>query len=246
MNDNGQKVCTLWLGYAISDISAYLLLSSRIPPEHPMSHYPSPYVDIAFPLRGAQVPIDHGYALYAALSRILPALHENPRWSVHPIVGEYQGRGILALTRHSRLTLRAPTEDIGHILHLTHQSIHLDGHTCQLGVPRVWPLRTVPHLRARLVIIKPTDVSIDAPEFDPIQAVRQQLERVPELGQLPSTIEVQPGPRRVLRIKQRPVPGFALALTGLEAQASLAIQCHGLGGRRHMGAGVFVPPRRAA
>ena len=31
-----------------------------------------PYIDLAFRLTGATVPVDHGYALYAALSRIIP------------------------------------------------------------------------------------------------------------------------------------------------------------------------------
>ena len=50
----------------------------------------------------------------------------------------------------------------------------------------------------------------------------------------------------MLRVKNITIAGHALALFGLSAQASLAVQRHGLGGRRHMGAGVFVPPGRSA
>ncbi len=32
-------------------------------------------VDLCFPVLGQTLPSDHGYALYAALSRVLPALH---------------------------------------------------------------------------------------------------------------------------------------------------------------------------
>lgn len=34
------------------------------------------HVDVAFPVTGTTVPLDHGYALYAALCHRLPALHE--------------------------------------------------------------------------------------------------------------------------------------------------------------------------
>jgi hypothetical protein len=33
------------------------------------------YVDLAFKLTGSKVPVDHGYALYSAISRILPEIH---------------------------------------------------------------------------------------------------------------------------------------------------------------------------
>ena len=34
-----------------------------------------PYVDLAFRLTGSKVPVDHGYALYSAISRLLPEIH---------------------------------------------------------------------------------------------------------------------------------------------------------------------------
>ena len=35
----------------------------------------TPKVDVAFAIQGTAVPLDHGYALYAAISRCVPALH---------------------------------------------------------------------------------------------------------------------------------------------------------------------------
>ena len=67
--------------------------------------------------------------------------------------------------------------------------------------------------------------------FDPL---------VPE----PGDVEVVLGRRRILGIRDKKVVGFAVGLTGLGADASLEVQRRGLGGRRHMGAGIFVPPGR--
>jgi hypothetical protein len=33
-----------------------------------------PYVDLAFRLTGNKVPVDHGYALYSVMSRVLPEI----------------------------------------------------------------------------------------------------------------------------------------------------------------------------
>ena len=46
-----------------------------------------PVIDLAFELRGAEIPLDYGYALFAALSRVVPRLHGDRRVGVHPIRG---------------------------------------------------------------------------------------------------------------------------------------------------------------
>ena len=68
---------------------------------------------------------------------------------------------------------------------------------------------------------------------------------MPELGQDPETIAIEVRERRILRIKGLVIAGRAVTLTSLDDHASLIVQTHGLGGRHHMGAGVFVPLRRS-
>lgn len=207
-----------------------------------MHHQITPFLDAAFPAHGDTIPLDHGYALLGALSRVLPELHEAKRWGVHPVLGERRSPGVLALTKRSTIKLRIPSENAGRIMPLAQQTIDLQGKRVRLGVPRLWPLNPAPQLRARLVTIKKFH---EEPEAF-LLALRRQLAQIPNLGQDPERIEVQLGPRRILRASIHKVVGWAVALTGLEAGASLAVQCAGLGGRRHMGAGIFVPPRRGA
>ncbi len=49
------------------------------------------------------------------------------------------------------------------------------------------------------------------------------------------------GARRTLRVRDKQVVGFAMDVTQLTAEESLTLQEKGLGGRRKMGCGVFVP-----
>jgi CRISPR-associated protein Cas6 len=204
-------------------------------------HQATPYVDTAFPAHGDTIPLDHAYPLLGALSRIVPALHDAPHWGVHPVLGERRGPGVLALTQRSHVKLRVPAADVGQLLPLAQQTLELDGARIRLGVPRLFPLMPTPHLKARIVTIK--GFIDDADAF--VLAVRRQLAHIPGLRQDPERIEVQLGARRVLRAREHTVVGWAMALTGLDADASLAVQVSGIGGRRHLGAGIFVPPPRS-
>ena len=70
------------------------------------------YVDLAFRLTGSKVPVDHGYALYSAISRVVPEIHEAKSIGVHPIRGIYGGTGELMLRDSSRLVVRMESEQI--------------------------------------------------------------------------------------------------------------------------------------
>jgi CRISPR-associated protein Cas6 len=50
--------------------------------------------------------------------------------------------------------------------------------------------------------------------------------------------------RRVVRIKGVAITGYSLLVTELSAADSIKLQESGLGGRRHLGCGFFVPAKR--
>ncbi|MBI3300467.1 MAG: type I-MYXAN CRISPR-associated protein Cas6/Cmx6, partial [Deltaproteobacteria bacterium] len=113
-----------------------------------------PYIDLAFRLNGTMVPVDHGYALYSALSQLVPELHNAKEISVQPIRGVYGGDGALHLAVFSRLILRLPDDQIRPYLKLAGKKLEVDGHSLRVGVPEVRALRPAASLRARLVTIK--------------------------------------------------------------------------------------------
>lgn len=197
-----------------------------------------PTVDLAFPLRGDPLPLDHGFPLFGALSRLLPALHEHPEWGVHPVLGQRQDRR-LHLVPASRLKLRLPLAELAVVMPLAQATLDVAGARVSLGFPQVFPLAPAASIRARFVTI--AGFQDEAPF---VEALARQLAALPGLGQDAGSIEVTLGRRRTCEIHGKRIVGFAVGLTGLGADASLAVQRHGLGGRRHMGAGIFVPPGR--
>lgn len=198
----------------------------------------APTVDLAFPLRGDALPLDHGFALFGALSRVLPALHEHPTWGVHPVLGRREERR-LHLEPASRLKLRLPLGELASVMPLCQAQLDVAGSRVSLGFPQVFPLDPAAVIRARFVTIAGFQ---DQEPF--VAALARQLAEVPGLAQEPASIEVTLGRRRTCEIHGKRIVGFAVGLDGLHADASLAVQQHGLGGRRHMGAGLFVPPGR--
>ena len=188
-----------------------------------------PSIDLAFRLTGSAVPVDHGYALYAALSRILPEIHATKDIGVQPIRGVYSGKGTLHLADFSRLILRLPYEQIQAYLKLAGKRLAVDDHPLSVGVPEVRTLRPVTRLRARLVTIKGF---LQEEEF--LVAAKRQLARLGISGQAHLCT------RRTLRVRDQQIVGFEMGVTQLTAEESLTLQEQGLGGRRKMGCGVFV------
>jgi CRISPR-associated protein Cas6 len=208
-----------------------------------------PVVDLSFPIGGGAIPADHGYALYAALCRLVPEVHGDETIGVHPIRGRLVGGRQLALTDASRLVLRMSADRIPALLRLAGQRMELDGARVSVGVPSVRPLRPAPALVSRLVVIKGF---MEPDEF--VQAAQRQIESLGARGRAALVARRQPGSleggtarasgepiRRTLRIRDKAVVGFALAVTELTAEESVRIQEVGIGGRRRFGCGVFVP-----
>lgn len=210
-------------------------------------------IDLLFPVRGSTIPLHHAYQLYAAVSHVAPALHNSRPTGLFSINGRRSGPDTLALGPGAVLRLRLPVENIALAMPLTGKMLDLDGHTIQVGVPRVLSLVPAATLRARLVTIKLSrgGEGQPPPQVTPetfLAAARKQLESLEIQGEI--SIPVHAGgaragtpQRRILRIKSDTVVGYPLHVAGLSEQDSVKLQETGLGGRRMMGCGLFVPVR---
>jgi CRISPR-associated protein Cas6 len=206
-------------------------------------------IDLIFPVSGTTIPREHGYVLYAALSRLTPALHEAKDIGIFPIRGTPGGDGMLLLGRLSALRLRVPTDRLPALLPLAGKGIDLDGNRVHIGVPRVGALVPAPKLASSFVLIKLSHVDERGvtPELF-LAAARKQLNALEIAGESALGL-VTAGPhrgeprRRVLRVKGQTHAGYAMVVEGLTAEESVRLQEAGLGGRRAMGCGLFGPVR---
>jgi CRISPR-associated protein Cas6 len=203
-------------------------------------------VELLFPVLGTTIATDHGYDLYAALSRQIPSLHApNAPYSIGPITGDPVGRDQLHLNRRSRLRCRLPADAIPTLLPLAGKALDLSGRRIRLGVPSIRSLTPASTVAARLVTIRVQGVKQPTPEQF-LNAVRWRLSKHGFSGQ-PGLLPVRSGSRagqpsrRILRLKGHKLVGYSIRITGLSAEDSLRLQGQSPFGRRRMGCGFFVP-----
>lgn len=204
------------------------------------------YVDLTFKLRGAPIPLDNGYAVYSALSRICPSLHELKSIGIHPIVGIPTRNNLLELTAQSRLKIRIHHQQIPLIYpYLAGQAFHIGQNSYQLDIPDYKPLISSESVYSRLVIIKGFQ---DSTNF--IEAVQRQLDNIGIQGKIELLTRQDGTPqKRQLTInkegKQFKIRGFGVKISELNPEDSLILQEQGIGGKRKMMCGIFVPATRS-
>ena len=211
-------------------------------------------IDVSFPTIGTgAIPRQHGLALYGALCRALPSLHGAEWLGVHPLSGKVGADAdMLMPTANAALRLRIPVERLTALLPLMGVTLSVAGHPLQLGAPTVFPLAPSSSLDARIVVLKLTDApksqssSEDREVLDNAAlAARYQTELSRQAQRLGISSEPVLCGREELRVHGKRIVGFSVRFGSLSADESLALQRHGLGGKRRMGCGIFRPTRGA-
>jgi CRISPR-associated protein Cas6 len=190
-------------------------------------------VDVLWPIRNAgRIPLHHQYHLFSAVSRLVPTVHECDKFGLHAIRGRSVGPGVLRLEPTSAVVIRTPPERLGTLLVLSGKKLQLAGASIHLGVPCVRALNPAVLLTSQLVTIKGYQ---EADEM--MTGVRRQLDALSVLA----SVEILIGTRRIVRVKQQTIVGFRVSLNGVSDEESLCVQTNGIGGRRHLGCGLFSP-----
>jgi CRISPR-associated protein Cas6 len=180
---------------------------------------------VSFPLRGTQLPADHGYLLYSAISKSSSSLHGIDWLAIELISGFPSGRGLIALSGtqanglrrggDATLRLRIPADHYRDVLPLAGKQLDIGGHQIRLGLPFARPLDPAPSLYARVVTIKKFT------EPDPfLEAVNRQLDALDVKGaaELPRD-EQGRYRRRIVTIHGKSVVGFSVAVHDLNEEA---------------------------
>lgn len=183
--------------------------------------------DVVFSLAGRDLPADHAFALWAELTRVLPWLGGEEQAGILPLRAPEHGDALL-LPRRARLVLRVPASRALEAQALCGQGLDVGGHALTVGEARERPLQPSPTLHAQLV-------ASEAAEDAFLAAMQSELERAGIAGKLIC------GKRHTLPGSSGAIAGYSLVLHDLKPQAALSLQCCGLGAKRHLGCGVFIP-----
>jgi CRISPR-associated protein Cas6 len=166
-----------------------------------------PCINVSFSLSGPQLPADHGYLVYSAISRSTSSLHGIDWLAIELISGVPAGPGMITLPeRGATLCLRIPADHYSDVLPLAGKRLDIGGHQIRLGLPVARPLEPAPSLYARVVTIKKFT------EADPfIEAVKRKLDSFGVKGRVELPHDEQGRyRRRIVTIHGKSVVGFSL------------------------------------
>jgi len=211
------------------------------------------HINVSFALSGKQLPADHGYLIYSAVSKASPSLHGNDWLAIELISGFPSGPGLITLPqRGASLRLRIPAHNYRDVLQLAGKRLDIGSHQIRLGLPVARPLEPAPALYARLVTIK----KFTEPEPF-LEATKRKLDQFGIKGrvELPRD-ERGRYRRRIVTIHGKSVVGFSVAVHDLNDEDSLLLQAgrvktvstddgttqwQSIFSRRAMGCGIFNP-----
>lgn len=185
--------------------------------------------DVQFDLKGSLLPIDHGYALFTELARLLPWLADEPLGGVHAIHGADTGHGELILNRRTKLMIRIASARVPELMQLSGKIIHVGGNQLEIGAGKIRPLSRHTPLFAHCVATGSEDEL----------AFTNDIIRLLDEMKIDSRFIC--GKRQTIRTQDGMVSGFSLMLHGLPVEHSFLMQQQGLGKYRKIGCGIFIP-----
>jgi CRISPR-associated protein Cas6 len=187
-------------------------------------------VELNFVISGSTIPVDHGYVLFSAISKAVHVFHESQSTALGLIRGRFIGDGLLDISSGSYLTIRLKPEEIPPYINLAGKILDLKGHKLLVGVPRT---RAVVPQEAVYAHFVTTRNGQNAVRF--LSEIKKQMAAL----QIHGSVILKK--RKTMEIHEKQVVGYETTVEGLSDEDSIRLQASGIGGRRKMGCGFFVP-----
>ncbi|MDH5648085.1 MAG: type I-MYXAN CRISPR-associated protein Cas6/Cmx6 [Gammaproteobacteria bacterium] len=204
---------------------------------------PEDIIDLVFNIQCRSLPVDHAWALSAALLRELPWLAQETGAGVHPLHISEMGNGwmrpenpddILHLSRRTRLILRLPKEREADANTLVGKTLDVAGNAMEVLKVNRRALSNITTVFSRYVVS----------EDDETVFMDNVVAQLAQIGIRPH--KMLPGKKRIIRTPERSLTTRSLMVAELDVKDSVKLQQVGLGPFRHLGCGLFVPHKDIA
>lgn len=186
-------------------------------------------INLSFAVTGDMLPVDHGFALYGAISRKLPQYHSMEGAFFRRIPGKYMQNGMLDIAPLSQLIFRIQYSHRKAFMKLIGSGLRVCDHDIRLGVVSVTGLEPKAELYSDLVT---TRGGMEEGRF--LREIERQMKSL--------DVEVEDitiHKRKIFSIHGSRLVGYSLSVSGLSEEHSLRLQSNGVGGRRKLGCGFF-------
>lgn len=194
-------------------------------------------VELSFDVLGHTISVDHAYELFSAISYFQAQLHDLKLLSIQTITNTTFKNNKLLLSKSSKLRIRLPIEQVRLVYSLAGKSLMLGKDKVRLGIPKIDLLQPAESLYSRMVVIK----GHQQPESF-LEAAQSQLKHLEIEGEACVSVGSHGSlNRKTMKVQGYTVVGLGVEVVGLSDQDSLKLQTYGIGGKRRMGCGIFVP-----
>jgi CRISPR-associated protein Cas6 len=201
-----------------------------------------PLIDLRFRVIGDSVPKNNAYLVFAAASKALGGEHLPNDIGVFPLTGMTSGNRML-ITENSAIGFRCSPERIPLLLGLCGQQLAIGNHEVTVGTSSVYPIKTSPSMFARMVTFKDAleeSAFLERANYKLKEKGIKGTATIPRWHFRPTSSLPQ---QRVVEIQGKRIVGFSVRVDGLSESDAARLIDAGMGGRRHMGCGLFIPAR---
>ena len=203
---------------------------------------PNEIIDISFNINCKQLPLDHAWELRQQLQQVLPWLKGNKLAGIHQLFVAESNNGwmrpedgenqVLYPSRRTRLYLRIPNEFIEETKALYGKVLTIADHALTLGKPKQKQL-------VNTSIIFSRHVTSDKNESEDAFLQRYAIEFKQTTGM--NIKKMMSGKTNIIKTPKGDLHTRHLMIADLESDSSIKIQQSGLGGKRQLGCGIFLP-----
>ena len=202
---------------------------------------PDDVADLGFRIecRGGLV-VDHAYALYEAITRILPWFETDPNVALHTLHGAESGNGwlrpykeneLLYLSKRTRLRLRLAKSRFEDAMALAGQTIDIGNCSIKINKPTLRMLSTQTTLLTRSLVSENTqsehEFLHEATKMLNAKGIRSQ--------------RMMGGRRHAIKTPDKTLYARSLMIVNLAFDESIQLQRSGLGSEQKLGCGIFLP-----
>lgn len=191
-------------------------------------------IDICFKIsceRNTAIPVDHGYLLYSALSRLSPGIHKNEGIKIHRIYGKTCGNYIY-LNERSLLKIRCDINEAYNLSSIVGKTIRIKNGLITIRAPFYEELKASDCLYIPWTTFK-------FKKEDRNKTFNELLDNVLR-NRISGDFSYKIISYENSIVNGIKLLGFNLLITGLNEEESLRLQNDGLGGRLSMGCGIPV------
>jgi len=202
---------------------------------------PEDVVDLLFKIECKSLPLDHGFALSEQIVQYLPWIKDEPQAAIHQIHVAESANGwmrpedpeneVLYVSHRTKMTLRMPGHRLEDVKALTGKTLDINGHPLKVGSFSSRKLSKLTTIFARYMDTRGVE---DENLF--LEDMAQQL-----LEKGINVKKMMSGKLVTHKTDQGTLLTRKLMVSDLEVAQSILLQEQGLGDKRLLGMGIFMP-----